>query len=128
MSIINQLAPVNSLVDGAANLVSAWRKPTLNSKDFASVLRDRMQANNDPAAQAARAEKLRSAVDRSSSRFVDLRDFDADRMLSQDESGMDAKFFAKLDANVDGKLSIDEIKKPGLDMIARLFPGASTHV
>ena len=67
MSIINQLAPVNSLVDGVANLVGAWRKPTLKSEDFASVLRERLKANNDPAAQAVRVEKMRNAVDRSSS-------------------------------------------------------------
>ena len=128
MSIINQLAPVNSLVDGVANLVGAWRKPTLKSEDFASVLRERLKANNDPAAQAVRVEKMRNAVDRSSSRFVDLRDFDGDRMLTQDESGMEAKAFARLDANADGKLGIDELKKPGLDMIARLYPGASANV
>lgn len=128
MSIVNQLAPVNGLVDGAAKLVNAWRKPTLKSEDFASVLKERLRANNDPAARAVQAEKLRNSVDRSAGRFVDLRDFDGDRMLTQDESGMEAKAFAKLDANADGKLSIDELKKPGLDMVARLFPGNTTNV
>lgn len=128
MSIIQQLAPLGEAFTGAAQLVNAWRKPTLKSEDFASVLRARLQANNEPAARAVQAEKLRNAVDRSAGRFVDLRDFDGDRMLTQDESGLEAKAFAKLDANVDGKLSIDELKRPGLDMVARLYPDVAPHV
>lgn len=127
MAMINQLAPVSELLNSVGNVVSAWRKPTLNSADFASVLREKMKLSNDPAVLRVRAEKMRSAVDRSASRFIDLRDANNDQMLSKDETGMDERLFTKLDSNADGMLSRDELKKPGLDAIARLYPESTTN-
>lgn len=125
MATISQLSPVSELINGVGNLVSAWRKPTLKSEDFASVLREKMRLSNDPAVLNARAEKLRNAVERSTGRFIDLRDVNNDRALSLDESGMDGTVFEKLDTNADGLLSQEELKKPALAAIGRLYPGSS---
>jgi len=127
MAMLAELGGVSSLIHGVNGLVKSLRQPTLKSEDFAQVLRQRMQQESDPAVLRMRGEKLNNAVLRSGSRFLDLRDADGDQMLSLDESGLDKRVFKALDANNDGKLSLDEISKPGLDRVARLYPEASTH-
>lgn len=122
MAILGQIAGTNALLSGATGLVNAVRRPKLNSADFKNVLQERMRLQNDPNVLHQRAEKARNEADSAARQFMKLRDHDNNQLLSRDESGMEAAAFTQMDANRDGSLTLDEIKKPQLDAIGRMFP------
>ena len=128
MAIIGQLTGATGLLNGATGLVNSVRKPSLKSADFASVLKERMRLSNDPVVMHQRAEKARTDADSTARRFMQLRDYNNDQLLSRDESGLEAAAFGKLDTNSDGRLTLDELKKPSTDAIARMYSEGAPHV
>jgi len=90
MEAISAIAQVGSLLNAAKGFIGALRgKSGEDGSDFRAQLQSRLEAR---AAQ-----------------FVEARDLDRSGGLSRAELGIDARLFARLDANGDGEISAAEL-------------------
>jgi hypothetical protein len=116
--MLQGLGAVGGLLRGVSSLVREAKRPTIDNKDFAALLREQMhmkaiaKPGKDPAAETARIEKA-------TAEFVTSRDSDGDGLLSIEETGFDKETFKRLDADGDGRLTAAELAKPHLEAMKR---------
>lgn len=108
MSVLG-IGAVGTALKGAAEMVRELRRPTLKSEDFATVLRARMEHQSQPDAQNVFAAQLRESG-LQGAKFMQVRDANADGMLSMEESALAQELFNKLDIDQNGKLSVEEVQ------------------
>ncbi|MBI2433654.1 MAG: hypothetical protein HYV26_12375 [Candidatus Hydrogenedentes bacterium] len=106
MSLVPGLAAISGTLRGAAGLVREFRRPRLNSADFAEVLKERIR---QAPASSAQERQLQAALVQSS-RFLDWHDANADKLLTLEESALTTELFEQLDLDSNGFLSADELK------------------
>jgi len=109
MSLLSSANAIAGLLNGATELVNAWKQPKLSNEDFSKVLDfqlDTARAANTPEALAARES---AKIAELSAKYVGLRDANQDGALTLNESGLDAKHFVAMDADGDGKVTAAEI-------------------
>jgi len=126
MALLNPLAPVTGLVGSVVNAVKPAHKP-VQGQSFDQILSDNMRMSSDPGVMRMQASKARAAADAAAKKFLGQHDSNNDQLLTRDESGMDAQAFQRLDLNRDGRLTLDELKKPSLDRIAAMYPDTVNH-
>jgi len=109
MSLLSSANAIAGLLNGATDLVNAWKQPKLSNDDFSKVLDFQLEtarAANTPEAQRARET---AKIAELSAKYVGLRDANQDGALTLNESGLEAKQFVAMDADGDGKLTSAEI-------------------
>ena len=125
MALLSALSPVTGLVGSVASTVLPARKSAADSDTFKRVLDQQLRASGDPNVAKAQEAKSRADAETAAKKFMALHDSNNDQFLSRDESGMEAQVFQQLDLNRDGRLSLDEVRKPSMDQLAKAFPGAA---
>ena len=118
MSILMNLGALSGVMNGAASVIRELKRPRVSGDDFAKILEAQLtQARSGEAAKAQRERRV-AWVNQTTQRFVTVRDANGDSMLSRDESGLDQNVFAQFDVDKDGKLTLDELRKPMLSAAA----------
>lgn len=125
MALLSALSPVTGLIGSVASTVLPARKSSADSDSFKRVLDQQLRANGDPNVARAQATTARSGADAAAKKFMALHDSNNDQFLSRDESGMEARAFQQFDLNRDGRLSLDEVRKPAMDQLAKMQPGGA---
>ena len=102
---LGQLTAVNSVLKNAAGLVRELKKPRVSNEDFAALLQQQIQSQVGDTSKSSSGEDL-------SQRLISLRDLNNDGVLTQEESGLSASLFERLDSDADGLLSLEELQQP----------------
>lgn len=103
MNILAGAGAVSGLLQGTASVVQSLRQPKLTDETFSEIFKAQLASASGPDAREAKARDL-------SSNFVSLRDVDGDGSLRFDESGLTDVQFKALDADSNGRVSVDEVK------------------
>jgi hypothetical protein len=118
MDILSGIGAINALLRNTTGLVQSVRA-SKQKTDFSHILRQVQQ--QDPAVMA---QKKTQWVDHQVNRFIELHDANSDKRISQDESGLEAALFKRLDADGDGALSADELR----NAYSQRAGGATTRI
>lgn len=91
------------------------------TRDMIQALKPGRKASAGPALTGATKlddaqtrTRFLAELDKASTRFIQLRDFDGNGSLNAIEFGEDRQAFARLDANADGELSVAELNQAAL--------------
>jgi len=109
MAFLGEIGAINAAVGGVANLISEFKRPSLKSEDFASLLRAQMEHRRAPSPLEQQAAQFKHAAQQSN-RLMELNDANADGFLTMQESGLAQELFGRLDIDGDGRLSFEEVR------------------
>lgn len=110
MSLLAGIGAVNAVFRGATGLLNELKRPkTTANTSFSPTLQQELQ--RAMAGSGGSAANAAGRMEQAARKFLDVRDVDGNGALSLEESGLDAKTFARYDADGNGALSLQEIQQ-----------------
>lgn len=100
----------NKVLQGAAGLVNALKRPRVTKQEFSDMLRQEVQRSVSAEKSSKNANAFIKRATALSASYVAGRDKNRDGLLSLAETDMTGAQFAALDGNGDGQLSAEELR------------------